>query len=452
MEKQTEELQENKMGVMPVNKLLLTMSIPMIISMLIQALYNVVDSIFVSRIDEAALTAVSLVFPVQTVMIAVATGTCVGVNAILSKRLGEKRMEEADKTANIAVLLAILSYLLFLIIGIFCSHFFFAVQTGDAKIVAYGESYMRIVCIFSFGLFLQICFERLLQSTGRTVFTMMMQGTGAIINIILDPVLIFGYFGLPKMGIAGAAAATVIGQTVGMLLGLFFNLKVNRELHLSIRKMRFDGKIIKEIYLIGVPAILMQSISSVLVFFMNKILLGFTSTATAVFGIYFKLQSIIFMPIFGLSNGLIPIVAYNYGARNRERMIKATKYSMIYATAIMLLGLLLAETVPGQLLLMFDASENMLDIGIPAIRILCTCFVFAGFNIIASSLFQAVGDSVYSLVASCIRQLIVLLPAAYLLALTGILDAVWLAFPIAEIASLVVCIFYLRKSTKKLVF
>lgn len=452
MEKQTEELQENKMGVMPVNKLLLTMSIPMIISMLIQALYNVVDSIFVSRIDEAALTAVSLVFPVQTVMIAVATGTCVGVNAILSKRLGEKRMEEADKTANIAVLLAILSYLLFLIIGIFCSHFFFAVQTGDAKIVAYGESYMRIVCIFSFGLFLQICFERLLQSTGRTVFTMLMQGTGAIINIILDPVLIFGYFGLPKMGIAGAAAATVIGQIVGMLLGLFFNLKVNRELHLSIRKMRFDGKIIKEIYLIGVPAILMQSISSVLVFFMNKILLGFTSTATAVFGIYFKLQSIIFMPIFGLSNGLIPIVAYNYGARNRERMIKATKYSMIYATGIMLLGLLLAETVPGQLLLMFDASENMLDIGIPAIRILCTCFVFAGFNIIASSLFQAVGDSVYSLVASCIRQLIVLLPAAYLLALTGILDAVWLAFPIAEIASLAVCIFYLRKSTKKLDF
>ncbi len=452
MELENQDKKENKMGVMPVNKLLLTMSIPMVVSMMIQALYNVVDSIFVARINENALTAVSLVFPVQSVMIAVSTGTCVGVNAILSKRLGEKRLEEADKTANIAVLLSVLSYGVFLLIGLFCSEMFFSIQTQDPQILAYGASYMRIVCCCSFGLFLQVCFERLLQSTGRTFYTMLMQGTGAIINIILDPIMIFGYLGFPKMGIAGAAVATVTGQIIAMLLGLLFNRKVNHEIHLSVKKMVFDGEIIKEIYKIGVPAILMQSIGSVMVFLMNKILLGFTSTATAVFGIYFKLQSFVFMPIFGLSNGLVPIVAYNYGAKNRERMIKAVKYSMFYAIGFMCMGMLLAECIPGTLLLMFDASESMLDIGIPAIRILCTCFVLAGFNIIASSLFQAVGDSVYSLVMSAIRQLLVLLPAAYLLSLTGNLDAVWLSFPIAEIAALLVSSMLFRKVLKKLNF
>lgn len=450
--KEVLQIQENKMGVMPVNKLLLTMSIPMIISMMIQALYNIVDSIFVAQISENALTAVSLAFPVQSVMIAVSTGTCVGVNAILSKRLGEKRMEEADKTANVAVLLSALSYLVFLLIGLFCSRWFFSIQTSDTEIIAYGTTYMSIVCTMSFGLFLQICFERLLQSTGRTVYTMIMQGTGAIINIILDPILIFGYFGFPKMGIAGAAIATAFGQIVGMLLGFIFNLKVNEEIHLHIKKMTFDGSIIKEIYLIGVPAILMQSIGSVMVFLMNKILLGFTATAATVFGVFFKLQSFIFMPIFGLSNGMVPIVAYNYGARNRERMIKTTKYSMIYATALMIVGLLLAQIIPGQLLLMFDASENMLSIGIPALRILCTCFVFAGFNITASSLFQAVGDSIYSLVMSMIRQLFVLLPVAYLLSLTGELNAVWLSFPIAEVAATIVSIILLRRTVRKLNF
>lgn len=452
METQKEELKENKMGVMPINKLLLTMSVPMIISMLIQALYNVVDSIFVAKINENALTAVSLVFPVQSVMIAVSTGTCVGINAILSKRLGEKRVEEADKTANVAVLLSVLSYIVFLAIGIFCSELFFSIQTDDTQIISYGASYMSIVCTLSFGLFLQICFERLLQSTGRTFYTMIMQGVGAIINIILDPILIFGYFGFPKLGIAGAALATVIGQIVGMLLGLIFNLKVNKEIHLHIRKMTFDGAIIKEVYKIGIPAILMQSIGSVMVFLMNKILMGFTSTATAVFGVYFKLQSFVFMPIFGLSNGMVPIVAFNYGAKNKERMIKAMKYSMVYATVIMLAGLILAEIIPGQLLLMFDASESMLAIGIPALRILCTCYLFAGFNVIASSLFQAVGDSMYSLIMSVIRQILVLLPVAYLLSLTGKLNAVWLSFPIAEIAALAVSVILLRKTMKKLNF
>lgn len=446
------EKKDNKMGIMPVNKLLLTMSVPMIVSMLIQALYNVVDSIFVAQINENALTAVSLVFPVQSIMIAVSTGTCVGVNAILSKRLGEKRLEEADKTANVAVLLSVLSYFIFLIVGIFGSEWFFAVQTDDAQIISYGASYMSIVCTMSFGLFLQICFERLLQSTGRTFYTMLMQGTGAIINIILDPVLIFGYLGFPEMGIAGAALATVIGQIFGMLLGLIFNLKVNKEIHLHIRKMTFDGPIIKAIYRIGIPAILMQSIGSVMVFLMNKILLGFSSTATAVFGVYFKLQSFVFMPIFGLSNGMVPIVAYNYGAKNKERMVKATKYSMIYATGIMVLGFLLAEIIPGSMLLMFDASESMLAIGVPAIRILCTCFLFAGFNVVASSLFQAVGDSMYSLIMSMIRQLVVLLPAAYLLSLSGVLNAVWLSFPIAEVAATIVSVILLRRTMKKLDF
>lgn len=453
MEAQKEmNIKENKMGVMPINKLLLTMSVPMIVSMLIQALYNVVDSIFVAQINESALTAVSLVFPVQSVMIAVSTGTCVGVNAILSRRLGEKRMEEADKTANVAVLLSILSYLVFLVIGIFCSEPFFAIQTNDAQIVSYGATYMRIVCTMSFGLFLQVCFERLLQSTGRTFYTMIVQGVGAIVNIILDPVLIFGYLGFPRMGIAGAAVATVAGQILGMFLGLIFNRRVNKEIHLTIKKMTFDGPIIREIYQIGIPAILMQSIGSVMVFLMNKILLGFSSTAAAVFGVYFKLQSFVFMPIFGLSNGMVPIVAFNYGAKKRERMVKTVKYSMVYAVSIMLVGLLLAELIPGQMLLLFDASESMLSIGIPAIRILCTCFLLAGFNVIASSLFQAVGDSMYSLIMSMIRQLFVLLPVAWLLSLTGVLNAVWLAFPIAEVVATVVSLILMKKTLKKLDF
>lgn len=445
-------IEENKMGTMPVNKLLLNMSIPMIVSMLIQALYNVVDSIFVSRINENALSAVSLVFPVQSIMIAVATGTCVGVNAILSKRLGEKKMEEANKTANVAVLLSVLSYFIFLIVGIFGSRLFFEVQVKDAQVIEYGESYMSIVCIMSFGLFLQVCFERLLQSTGRTFYTMIVQGVGAVINLIMDPILIFGLFGFPKMGIAGAAVATVAGQIVGMILGLIFNLKANKEIHLNIKEMNFNMPIIKEIYKIGIPAILMQSIGSVMVFLMNKILLSFTLTATAVFGIFYKLQSLVFMPIFGLSNGMIPIIAYNYGAKKKERMIKTVKYSMVYAVVIMLLGMLIAELVPGTLLLLFDASESMLTIGIPALRILCTCFALAGFNIIASSMFQALGNSMYSLIMSVIRQVLVLLPVAWLLSLTGILDAVWLSFPIAEVVSTVVAIVLLKKTLKKINF
>lgn len=444
--------EENKMGTMPVNRLLLTMSIPMIISMLIQALYNIVDSIFVAKISENALTAVSLAFPLQSIMIAVAVGTGVGVNALLSKRLGEKRLEEADQVANVAVLLAVLSYIVFLLVGLGLSKWFFAIQTSDTEIINYGADYIRICCVFSFGIFGQICFERLLQSTGRTVYNMIMQLAGAIVNIILDPILIFGYFGMPKMGVAGAAVATVIGQIIGMLLGLLFNIKYNKEIHLHIKKMTFNWGIIKEVYMVGIPAILMQSIGSVTVFLFNRILLGYTATAAAVYGIYFKLQSFVFMPLFGLNNGMVPIIAYNFGARNQERIRKTLNYSMRYSVGLMFIGLLLAETIPGKLLLMFDAKENMLEIGIPALRILCTCYAFAGINITSSSLFQAVGNSRYSLVISIARQLVVLLPVAFLLSLSRNLNAVWFSYPIAEVITTILTVIFLKKTMGQLRF
>ncbi len=453
MEQEKKEVvQGNKMGTMPEFKLLMNMSVPMIISMLIQSLYNIVDSIFVAKISENALTAVSLVFPAQSVMIAVATGTGVGVNSLVSRRLGEKQFEDANKTANVSMLLAGLSYLVFLLVGVFGSRFFFAVQTDNAEIISYGTTYMMIVCSFSFGIFYDIMFERLLQATGRSIHTMVMQLSGTVINLVLDPILIFGYLGAPKMGMAGAAVATVAGQIFGMLLGLVFNLKVNKEIRLSFRQMRFYGKIIKEIYAISIPAILMQSIGSVMVFLMNKILLGFTTTATAVFGVYFKLQSFVFMPTFGLNNGLIPIVAYNYGAKKRERMVNTMKYGMIFAAIVMAVGFALAQIIPGPMLRMFDASEQMMGIGIPALRIISFSFIMAGISIVASGVFQAVGRSMNSLVMSIIRQVVVLLPVAWLLARTGNLDAVWLSFPIAEVVGFVTSLVLLRRTMKEWTF
>lgn len=446
MEAQT----ENKMGTMPVNKLLIHISLPMVISMLVQALYNIVDSIFVAQIDEYALTAVSLVFPVQNFMIAVGAGTGVGVNALLSKRLGEKRMKEVDLAANNSIFLAGCNYLLFLLIGIFCSDIYFRLQTDIPEIIEYGKTYLIICTAASFGMFGQFCFERLLQSTGRTVCTMITQTTGAVINLAFDPILIFGLFGFPKMGIAGAAVATVFGQIVAMGMAYLYNRKKNTEIHLSASLLRPDKKTMLQIYEVAVPAILMQSIGSVMTFLMNKILLGFTSTAAAVFGVYFKLQSFIFMPIFGMNNGLIPIVAYNYGAGHKDRIIRTMKSSMLAAVVIMLAGLLTAELIPDRLLLLFNASEQMLGIGVPALRILCLCYVFAGISIVASGVFQGLGKSVYSLVLSIIRQLVILLPAAYLLSLTGELNAVWFAFPLAEIASVLVTAFYLRKTMHNL--
>ena len=419
------ELAENKMGVMPVNRLLITMSLPIMISMLIQALYNIVDSIFVAQISENALTAVSLAFPIQNLIIAVATGTGVGINAMLSKSLGEKDKKNVDLAANNGLFLALLSSIAFIFLGIFGSRLFFLSQTQIPEIVDMGTTYLTICCVFSFGVFFQITFERLLQATGRTLLTMITQSTGAIINIILDPIMIFGLFGFPKMGIAGAAAATVIGQILAAVLSVFINHHKNHEVTVSIRGFRPHGHTIKRIYSVGVPSIIMASISSVMTYGMNLILIRFTETATTVFGVYFKLQSFIFMPVFGLNNGLVPIVSYNYGARRPKRINAAIKYSVIYATLLMLIGTVAFLLIPQTLLSMFNASAKLIEIGVPALRIISLSFLFAGFAIICSSVFQAMGNGMLSLYVSVGRQLVVLLPAAFLLAQTGVLSAVW---------------------------
>lgn len=428
---------------MPVNRLLITMSVPMVISMLVQALYNIVDSMYVAQISENALTAVSLAFPYQNLMIAVATGTGVGVNALLSRSLGERNKELVNKTACTCIFLAGASWIVFALLGLGFSRTFFAMQTDVAEIVNGGESYLLICSILSIGLFIQIAFEKLLSSTGRTVLTMLTQGAGAIINIILDPILIFGMFGMPKMGIAGAAAATVVGQIIGAFLGIWLNHRFNYEIHVSFRSFRPEFKVIKAIYSVGIPSILMASIGSVMTFGMNKILIGFSTTAAAVFGVYFKLQSFVFMPIFGMNNGLVPIVAYNFGARKPERIVKTIKLSMMYATGMMVLGFAAFQLFPQNLLSIFNASDTMLAIGIPALKIISFHFLIAGVSIICSSTFQALGHGVLSLEMSLIRQLIVLLPCAFLFAQTGVLDLVWLAFPIAELVAVVLGILFM---------
>lgn len=441
--------QENKMGVMPVNRLLITMSVPMMISMLVQALYNVVDSMFVAQLNENALTAVSLVFPIQNLMISVGVGTGVGINALLSRSLGEREYDRANKAANHGVILAILSYLAFAVLGLTMAEFFMKVQTQDPQIVAYGTSYLRICCGLSFGMFLQITFERLLQSTGKTFYTMITQSLGAVINIVLDPIMIFGLFGFPKMEVAGAAVATVAGQIIASIVALCINLKKNHEIHLNLRGFKWSGNIVSGIYAVGVPSIVMSSIGSVMTFGMNKILIAFFSTATAVFGVYFKLQSFVFMPVFGLNNGMVPIVAFNYGAKEKKRITRTIFLSVCYATGIMLLGMLLFQFMPGQLLSIFNASETMKEIGIPALRIISICFIFAGFNIVSSSVFQSMSHGMLSLWVSLVRQLCVLLPVAFVLAKVGGLHAVWWAFPIAEIFALTMCGGFLRYVYKK---
>lgn len=445
------QIKENKMGIMPVNKLLLSMSLPMVLSMLVQALYNIVDSVFVAQVSEDALTAVSLAFPVQSFMIAVSTGTGVGINSLLSRSLGEKNFETANKTAGNGILLAFVSALLFAVFGSVFAGIFFHAQTQNEAIAGYGTQYLTICCSCSLGIFLQIVFERLLQSTGKTIYNMITQGVGAIINIILDPILIFGLFGLPRLEVAGAAIATVIGQIVAAGLGIYFNLKKNHEIKLAWKGLRPNGTIIKRIYIVGLPSIIMQSISSVMIFGMNKILLSFEDTAAAVFGVYFKLQSFIFMPLFGLTNGMIPIVAYNYGARHRERMIKTTKLSVVYAVGIMLFGVIMMQCFPAVFLRMFNASERMIALGVPALRIISLSFIFAGYGIICSSVFQALGNGVLSMLVSLIRQMAVLLPAAYLLSLTGDVNNIWFSFPIAEISSVVLCTVFLKHTYDKVI-
>ena len=448
-----EKLQENKMGVMPVNQLLLNMSLPMMISMLVQALYNIVDSIFVAKLSENALTAVSLAFPIQTLLIAVGAGTGVGINSLLSKQLGEKNFKQANKTAMNAIFLTVLSYFAFVIIGIVAVKPFYAsqIKNADPEIYTMGVQYLTIVCVCSFGLFAQLIFEKLLQSTGKTLYSMIAQATGAIINIILDPILIFGLCGMPKLGVAGAAVATVIGQIAGGIFGLICNLKKNKEITLSIKGFRPDGYTIANIYKVGVPSIIMQAIGSVMTYSMNMILITFSSTATAVFGIYFKLQSFFFMPVIGLNNGLIPIIAYNYGAGRRSRMIKAIKCSLAYAFLLMFAGFVVFESIPTVLLRMFDASDDMIGMGVLALRIIGVHFLVAWFCIISSAVFQSLGNGVYSLIVSVARQLVVLLPVAFILSKIGGLDAVWWAFPIAEIMSVCVSGFFMINIYKNVI-
>lgn len=438
-----ENLKENKMGVMPIAKLVLNMSLPIMLSMLVQALYNVVDSVFVSRISEEALTAVSLCYPAQNLMIGVATGTGVGVNALLSRALGAGERERANKIAENGVFLAFVGYAIFLILGLTCSHFFLATQTANETIINYGVDYMMVVCCMSFGIFGEIMFERLMQATGRTIYTMYTQGLGAIINIILDPIFIFTL----GMGVKGAAVATVIGQIAAFILGIVLNHYKNPEIRLSIKEFRPDLKIIGSIYAIGIPSVIMVAIGSVMTFLMNIILITYTTgkeTAATVFGVYFKLNSFIFMPIFGLNNGVIPIVAFNYGAKNRKRMIAAVKTSMMYAFGFMLLGTVLFLAIPDKLLGLFDATENMLRIGIPALRIISTTFLIAAVCIVLGSVFQALGFGTYSMIVSLARQLLILVPCAWIFAKIGMNigndHLVWWSYPVAEVVSLLVTI------------
>ena len=443
--------EENKMGVMPINKLLFGMSVPMMISMLVTALYNIVDSIFVAQVSENALTAVSLANPIQTLMIALGTGTCVGVNALLSRSLGEKNFERASDVAKNGIMMTVVCYAVFLLIGLFVVKPFFMAQTNDPEILAYGIEYLTIVCCASFGLFGQFIFERLLQSTGRTLYTMYTQSLGAVINLILDPIFIFGLFGVPAMGVRGAALATITGQIISGFVAMLVNVKKNTEINISLKGFVPSLAIIKQIYQIAIPSIIMQSIGSVMVFTLNKILIMFSTTATAVFGVYFKLQSFVFMPIFGLNNGMVPIIAYNYGARRKDRMMQTYKLALFTAIGIMCVGVVMFEAIPDKLFMMFDASEHMLGMGVPALRIIAFHFPVAAFCIVTGSLFQAIGKATYSMINSICRQLVVLLPAAYFLAQLGDVNYVWFAFLIAEVASMILTAVFFKKVYREVI-
>lgn len=451
-EKQQPKPTENKMGVMPINRLIVSMSLPMIVSMLVQALYNIVDSMFVAKLGEEAFTALALSFPMQNFMIAVGSGTCVGVNALVSRHLGERNVTEANRGANCGIFLVLCSAVVFSIFSLTCSKWVFILQKADTVITQYGTEYLSICGGLCFGMFAQFIFERLLQSTGKTVYSMITQLTGAIINIILDPIMIFGYFGCPAMGVRGAALATVIGQVCAACLALFFNIRFNPEISFTIRGILHpNGKVIGKIYSIGIPSIIMASVGSVMNFGMNNILMPITSTAAAVFGAYFKIQSFVFMPVFGLNNGMIPIISYNYGARYKARLKEAMRYGIIYAVSIMLVGLAIMQMFPGKLLGIFDASDSMLQMGIPALRIISISFLAAGFGIAGSSIFQAFGKGLLSMLVSIVRQLVVLLPAAYALSRTGRVELIWWAFPIAEVFALTLTFVFLRKVNREIV-
>ncbi len=447
---------ENKMGTMRVGRLLASMAIPMMVSMLVQAFYNVVDSIFVSKLGVEALTAVSLAFPLQSLMIAFGAGTAVGINALLSRSLGEKNYRSANAAANTGIFLSFCSFVVFSLIGIFFSRTFFELQdfssgTYDiAKVIEYGVDYSSVCLGASIGIFMQFCFERLLQSTGKTTLAMLTQLIGAITNIVLDPVLIFGLGPFKPMGVLGAAVATIIGQIVAAVIAMILNITKNKEITISFKRIICpDLKAVKTIYKVGFPSIVMQSIGSVMTFLLNMILGSLTMVATTVFGVYFKLQSFVFMPVFGLNNGMVPIIAYNFGAKKEERVKKTVRLTIFTAVCIMLVGLAVFEFFPQLLLSLFSADAEMIKLGIPALRIIAIPFLFAGFCIIAGSVCQAIGNPFYSLIVSVCRQLVVLIPAAWLLSLTGKVTLVWFAFPIAEIVSLILSIIFLSRTLKR---
>ena len=442
---------ENIMGTMDVNPLLIKLSIPMMISMLVQALYNVVDSIFVARVSENALTAVSLAFSLQNLMVAVGIGTGVGVNALLSKSLGEKNQYRANKTAENGLFLALCSYLVFLVLGLTVVRPYFYAQTADADIAEQGIRYLTICCVLSLGMFMQVMNEKLLAATSRTTLSMISQLVGAIVNIILDPIFIFGYCGEALSGTTGAALATVIGQFCGAGVSFYLNLRKNPDIQLDFKGFRPSAEAIKRIYVVGLPSIAMQCVGSVMTFLMNQILMAFTATAVAVFGVYFKLQSFVFMPIFGMNNGMVPIISYNYGARKPERVKKTIRLAVFYAECIMLVGFCIFQFLPDKLLGLFAASDAMLAIGVPALRIICPHFLLAGAGIVLSSVFQALGNGVFSLTVSICRQLVVLIPAAWLLSRTGEVNMVWWAFIIAEVVSLALSLVFMARINRTVI-
>lgn len=442
-------MKENKMETMPVNKLLITMAAPMVLSMLIGALYNVVDSLFVSHYGENALSAVSLAFPIQNIIIAIGTGIGVGINALLSRYLGEKKQKEVNQTAMHGIVLGIGFYALILLFGIFCVRSFYTVQTNDAEIVSMGIDYLTVICVFGFGQMLQLIFEKILQSTGRTSYTMVMQIVGAVINIILDPIFIFGYFGLPAMGTRGAAIATVVGQIIAMLLGLYFNLTKNKDVQFQLKSIQLESHYFKGICAVGVPTIIMQSMSSVMCFGINKLLLDFSTTSTAVFGAYFKLQTFVYMAIFGLNNALIPIVAFNIGAKHSERIKKVIRLCGLYSAFIGLVGLIIMEVLPVQLISAFAPSEEMFSLGVTALRILGLSFVFGGISVMTSYALQGFSRGISSLVISALRQVIILLPLAFVLGKMFGINGIWWSFLISEAITVVLAVGYLGIAEKK---
>lgn len=439
---------ENKMGTMPINKLIINMSLPLITSMFVQAFYNIVDSLFVARINEDALTAVSMSFPAQNLMISAGVGVGVGITALIARYLGAHDEKGITRVVHNGIFLGILNSILFALFGIFLAKFYFEFQKASGIIETYGIQYLSICSIFAFSIIMEITFERMLIASGKTIYTMITQSTGAIINIIFDPILIFGLFGFPKMGIVGAAVATIFGQTVAMFMALYFNVVKNHEVRISIKKFAVDFKTIVNIYEIGFPSIVMQSAASFMIFQLNNLLASFSTTATAVLGVYFKLQSFVILPVFGLNNSVISIVSYNYGAGKIKRLLKTVKVANIYAFSIMLAGFVLCQILPSQILKIFDASDNMLVIGVPALRIISFSFLIAPFSIVSSGTFQALGKGTFSLIISLIRQLIVILPLSYLLSRVMGMKGVWVAFPIAEIVAGILTIIYLRKLYK----